>query len=67
MEQFKGVKVNPKDNTITIKKLKDSWNREEVKKLMLIAHTNASGYVGCLNNNEKQRFLSFSEVIEENL
>ena len=24
------LKVNPKDNTITIKKLKDSWNREEV-------------------------------------
>jgi len=24
------VKINPKDNTITIKKLKDSWNREEV-------------------------------------
>jgi hypothetical protein len=23
------LKVNPKDNTITIKKLKDSWNREE--------------------------------------
>ncbi len=27
-------KVNPKDNTITIKKLKDSWNEEEVFKLM---------------------------------
>ena len=24
------LKINPKDNTITIKKLKDSWNREEV-------------------------------------
>ncbi len=24
------LKVNPKDNTITIKKLKDSWNRQEV-------------------------------------
>ena len=24
------LKVNPEDNTITIKKLKDSWNREEV-------------------------------------
>lgn len=23
------LKINPKDNTITIKKLKDSWNREE--------------------------------------
>lgn len=26
-------KVNPKDNTITIKKLKDSYSREEVIKL----------------------------------
>jgi len=24
------IKINPKDNTITIKKLKDSWNREEI-------------------------------------
>lgn len=28
------LKVNPKDNTITIKKLKDSWNKEEVIKLI---------------------------------
>lgn len=27
------LKVNPKDNTITIKKLKDSWNRKEVSVL----------------------------------
>ena len=27
-------KVNPKDNTITIKKLKDSWNKEEVNELL---------------------------------
>ncbi len=26
---FNTIKVNPKDNTITIKKLKDSWNKEE--------------------------------------
>ena len=24
------LKINPKDNTITIKKVKDSWNREEI-------------------------------------
>ena len=29
-----GTKVNSKDNTITIKKLKDSWNRDEVVKLL---------------------------------
>jgi hypothetical protein len=28
------LKINPKDNTITIKKLKDSWNREEVINLI---------------------------------
>lgn len=27
------LKVNPKDNTITIKHCKESWNREEVKQL----------------------------------
>ena len=33
-----GLKINPKDNTITIKKVKDSWNREEVIKLLRDAH-----------------------------
>ena len=28
------LKINPKDNTITIRKLKDSWNREEVVELL---------------------------------
>jgi len=28
------LKVNPKDNTITIKPVKDSWNREELDQLM---------------------------------
>lgn len=31
------LKINPKDNTITIKKVKDSWNREEVIKLIQTA------------------------------
>ena len=31
------VKINPKDNTITIKKVKDSWNREEVENLIYSA------------------------------
>ena len=29
-ESIQTVKINPKDNTITIKKAKDSWNREEI-------------------------------------
>lgn len=33
------LKVNPKDNTITIKKLKDSWSREEVKGLLWKCYT----------------------------
>lgn len=37
------VKINPKDNTITIKKLKDSWNREEVKQLLI----DCCGEVSC--------------------
>jgi len=28
------LKVNPNDNTITIKKIKDTWNREEVMELL---------------------------------
>jgi hypothetical protein len=28
------LKVNPKDNTITIKKVKDTWDREEVINLV---------------------------------
>ncbi len=28
------LKVNSKDNTITIKRVKDSWNREEIIKLL---------------------------------
>lgn len=33
------LKVNQKDNTITIKPVKDSWNREEVREL-IYEHTN---------------------------
>ena len=33
------LKINPKDNTITIKKLKNSWNREEVINMLFkVAH-----------------------------
>lgn len=31
------LKINPKDNTITIKKLKDSWTRKEITKLMVLS------------------------------
>lgn len=29
-KNFERIKTNPKDNSITIKKLKDNWNREEI-------------------------------------
>jgi len=51
------LKINPKDNTITIKKLKDSWNREEVIELLTkLNHT--------LNIGSDR---TFEEWIEENL
>lgn len=48
---FDTLKINPKDNTITIKKLKDSWNREEVENI-LYKHTEMmlSGYRDTLDN-----------------
>lgn len=35
LEPFEKLKVDPKDNTITIKKLKDTWTRDEVVTLIL--------------------------------
>jgi hypothetical protein len=57
------LKVNPKDNTIIIKKIKDSWNREEVTKLCKKAYKDASTIQGSakwLDNEAK-------EWVEENL
>lgn len=33
-EDIELLKVNPKDNTITIRKVKDSWTREEVEAIV---------------------------------
>lgn len=52
------LKVNPKDNTITIKKLKDNWNREEVIELIKKAYYDAE-IANCGDTVE--------EWIEENL
>lgn len=38
------VKINSKDNTITIKKIKDSWTREEVIKLIKEYHASFASY-----------------------
>jgi len=37
------IKVNPKDNTITIKKIKDSWTKKEVDNLIRKFHFDTTG------------------------
>ena len=49
------LKVNPKDNTITIKKVKDSYSREEVRKLCIdafISGTVARNKIGTVKDSE---------------
>lgn len=50
-------KVNPKDNTITIKKVKDSWTREEVIELL-----HKKDLYGNCNTDEE-----FANWIDENI
>lgn len=63
------LKINPKDNTITIHKIKDSWNIEEVKQLCWQAFINFK----CIDGNyikpsEAEKLLkTFNKWIEENL
>jgi hypothetical protein len=45
------IKINPKDNTITIKKVKDSWNRNEVIKLINESYLNGIKDIGLNNHN----------------
>lgn len=51
------LKINPKDNTITIRKVKDSWNRGEVEEKI------RQGVYVILNGS----FEDFDKWIEENL
>ena len=53
------LKINHKDNTITIKKVKDSWNKEEVIKLLFKCKDFLQRY-----NKES---ISFDKWIKENL
>jgi hypothetical protein len=41
------IKVNTKDNTITIKKVKDSWGRDEVVNLLQQFNNDKSGVFDC--------------------
>ena len=57
------IKVNPKDNTITIKKLKDSWNREEIIEQMWLAYKAAN----TVFEDESALRIEFDNWIDQNL
>lgn len=61
-------KVNQKDNTITITKLKDSWNRDEVKQLCWQAFIDFKCINGKIKPSEATKLIEpFNKWIEENL
>lgn len=62
---YQGVKVNPRDNTITISRVKDSWNREELIKLMRFARN--SGDAEMMDNPDYLEENEYNEWIKENL
>ena len=59
-DKLSRLKINPKDNTITIKKAKDSWTREEVKSLFRHFRTDILPF-GQVND------FTLNKWIEENL
>ena len=59
---FDSLKVNSKDNTITIKRVKDSWNKEEVE---LLLHSLA-GYI-ISNSNSISSDCDINKFIKENI
>lgn len=54
------LKINPKDNTITIKKVKDSWSREEVIKLMKLSWDKSLD----VKNNPRKYYYSDGKSID---
>ena len=62
------LKINPKDNTITIKKLKDNWNREEVIGLLkLIKKDTINSIELDIDSDNLICDLNINKWIEENL
>ena len=57
------IKINPKDNTITIKKLKDSWNREEIIEQMWLAYKASN----TIFEDESALRVEFNNWIDKNL
>lgn len=64
---FDTLKVNSKDNTITIKKLKESWNSLEIAGLLRTFENKYHNERFKLNLNNSDRVLFIGEFIEENL
>ncbi len=58
------LKVNLKDNTITIKRIKDSWTREEVEALCLSAFNSGSDNTDSTGHCDLIHYYNF---IEQNL
>ena len=57
------IKVTPKDSTINIKKLKDSWNREEIIEQMWLAYKAAN----TVFKDESALRVEFNNWIDQNL
>jgi len=57
--------LNINKEPITIKRVKESWNRGEVKEILREAW--GAGYSSALNNASSIKGLKFSEWIEQNL
>lgn len=62
-------KINPKDNTITIRKIKDSWNIKEMEEIHVSVVKQGCLYEGGTWSKEHERLvrLEFNKWIEENL
>ncbi len=71
LTQKKILKINPQDNTITIKSVKDSWNRKEVIKLLdkVIADSDNPNYTTQYDGKHysKNHIFPLNKWIEENL
>ncbi len=63
------LKINPKDNTITIKKVKDSWSREELTDILQVYRLDYEQYKrSCHYGPNQKEIVDWSNKwIEENL
>lgn len=59
------LKINSKDNTINIKPVKNSWNREEL--IELLQNCWSESAINLAQQNNKEKYITFDEWIKENL